>query len=153
MLENNGGNIVIASSVVQHDFDVSTFANRQKGEVPGIGPVKILCTKSIATKIINFSKCLKDLKLHMGTIATGDQFISCLKKRLEIKNDFDAIACDMESASIGQVCFVNNVDFGVIRSISDGACESSSVDFPDFIKSSALNAAKILDTFTKHINQ
>ncbi len=147
------GDIVIAFSVVQHDFDVSAFANRQKGEVPGIGLVKIPCTKLVTNKIISSSKEINGLKIHTGTIATGDQFIGCLKKRLKIKNDFDAIACDMESASIGQTCFINNIDFGVIRSISDSACENSNIDFPDFIKSSALNAAKILDTFTKHIKQ
>ena len=55
----------------------------------------------------------------------------------------------MESGSIGQVCYVNKKEFGIIRSISDNANNSSNTDFNKFIKSSSKNAAIIMSNFIK----
>ncbi len=41
------------------------------------------------------------------------------KKKDEIVDKFDAIAAEMEGGSIGHVCYVNNVPFTILRSISD----------------------------------
>ena len=38
----------------------------------------------------------------------------------------------MEGASIGHVCYMNGVPFGVLRAISDGANDDSHMDYPEF---------------------
>lgn len=55
-----------------------------------------------------------------GLIVTGDQFITDEAQLKQIKADFpEALAVDMESAAIAQVCHQNQVLFGSIRMISD----------------------------------
>ena len=58
--------------------------------------------------------------IHKGLICTGDQFISSLEEDLRIKALYpDALACDMESAAIAQVCHLYGVPFLCFRAISD----------------------------------
>jgi adenosylhomocysteine nucleosidase len=77
-----------------------------------------------------------------GTIATGDQFIGSQAVKDRIVNTFGAIACEMEGAAIGQVCYVNKVPFAVIRAISDDADGGACEDYPTFAKMAAKNSAK-----------
>lgn len=59
-------------------------------------------------------------KLKYGLICSGDKFISQSSEVEEIKSHFpEALAVDMESASIAQVCVMNGVPFNILRVISD----------------------------------
>lgn len=61
-----------------------------------------------------------DSPLHCGLICTGDQFISTVEEDTHIRSLYpDALACDMESASIAQVCLHYGVPFLSFRIISD----------------------------------
>ncbi len=143
------GDVVVASGVIQHDFDVTAFPGRKKGEISGLQIVEFECAKWITEKMLYCSRNIADLNLHTGTILTGDQFLNSTQKLYELKNEFGGIACEMEAGSIGHVCYVNKVDFGVIRSISDSADNSSMVDFKTFITKSSKNASLILSNFIK----
>lgn len=145
----NIGDIVIASAVIQHDFDISAFPNRKKGEVPGIDTVEIKTTDWIRNKILVCSQDIGTYQVHNGIILSGDQFICSKQKLVELKNEFNGITCEMEAGSIGQVCYLNKKDFGIIRSISDHADNSSNVDFEKFVCDSSKNAALILRNFIK----
>lgn len=145
----NISDVIIGENVIQHDFDVSAFPGRQKGEICGINLVKIPCSKWLTQKIIKSTNKIKDISIHQGTILTGDQFINSSEKLFELRKTFDGIACEMEAGSIGHVCYYNDVDFAIIRSISDRADKKSPVDFESFIKTSSRNSAAILDEFTK----
>ncbi|MBD5218541.1 MAG: 5'-methylthioadenosine/adenosylhomocysteine nucleosidase [Bacteroidales bacterium] len=60
------------------------------------------------------------IEVRYGLICSGDKFISEAKEVEEIKRHFpEALAVDMESASIGQVCVMKGVPFNIIRVISD----------------------------------
>ena len=56
--------------------------------------------------------------VFFGRIVTGEAFIS-EDGRERINKEFAPLAVDMESASVAHVCYVNNVPFMVIRSITD----------------------------------
>lgn len=61
-----------------------------------------------------------DLKMHFGLIISGDQFITKLEELQNIKQKFpDALAVDMESNAIAQVCYLYNTPFLSVRLISD----------------------------------
>ena len=143
------GDIAVARGLVQHDFDISSFPNRKKGEIAGINSVEIQTTKWITDKILVCSGDISPIRMHTGTILSGDQFICSPQKLTELRSEFGGIACEMEAGSIGQVCYVNKKEFGIIRSISDHADNSSNIDFDKFIKSSSKNAAIILSNFIK----
>ena len=40
----------------------------------------------------------------------------------------------MEGAAVAQVCYDYNIDFGIVRTISDKAKETASIDFQKFAK-------------------
>ena len=147
----NIGDIVVASGTIQHDFDISAFPNRKKGEISGIDSVEIKCTNWIANKLLKYSEKFQNFKIHSGIILTGDQFINSKAKLIELKNEFGGIACEMEAGSIAQTCFINKTDFGIIRAISDNADNNSHVDFYSFVKSSSRNNALLLYEFIKSI--
>ncbi len=57
-------------------------------------------------------------KIFFGRIVTGEAFISN-NGRTEIISKYHPLCVDMETASIAHVCYVNNVPFIAIRSITD----------------------------------
>ena len=143
---------VIANNVVQHDFDVSAFPNRKKGEIPALNLVQIPCSPWIIKNISSIIKnTVKNIKIHYGTVVSGDQFINSPTKLIQLNNYFCGIACDMESGAIGQTCLLNKIDFGIIRSISDNANSSAKVNFGKFIIKASVNACNILSEFLKTI--
>ncbi|MFA3791931.1 purine phosphorylase [Aliiglaciecola sp. SL4] len=59
-----------------------------------------------------------DIKIG-GNGVTGSVFLDNAEYRNWLQRVYDAQVAEMESAAVGQVCFVNEVDWIVIRSISD----------------------------------
>lgn len=73
--------------------------------------------------------------LHKGLICSGDQFIDELPALKRIKDNFpDALAVDMESGAIAQVCHLRQVPFLALRVISDspGASHDNTKQYLDF---------------------
>ena len=73
--------------------------------------------------------------IHKGLICSGDQFIDTLDAVNRIKGNFpDALAVDMESGAIAQVCYLNKVPFLALRVISDspGASHDNTRQYLDF---------------------
>ena len=73
--------------------------------------------------------------IHKGLICSGDQFIDKLEDIKRIKGSFpDALAVDMESGAISQVCYLNKVPFLALRVISDspGASHDNTKQYLDF---------------------
>ena len=73
--------------------------------------------------------------IHKGLICSGDQFIDKKEDVDRIKGDFpDALAVDMESGAIAQVCYLNKVPFLALRVISDspGASHDNTRQYLDF---------------------
>lgn len=143
------GDVVIADATIQHDFDISAFSHRKKGEISGINSVKIKTSQHIIDKLIVCSKKIKHLIFHCGTVLTGDQFITSKIKLMDLKNEFGGLACDMEAGSIAQTCYLNGISYGIVRAISDSANSNSTLDFKSFIESSSENAALLIEEFIK----
>lgn len=143
------GDIVIGENAAEHDFDVSVFPNRKKGQIPGFSDAKIPCTPWITELLTKCANEIPDIKKCSGTILTGDQFINSPDKISELKKEFGGIACEMEAGSIAQVCHINNIEFGIIKSISDLANQNSHIDFHTFIKEASQKAGLLLLKFIK----
>lgn len=137
--------IAIASKVVQHDMDTSAIGD-PKGLISGINVIYFeACEEVIST--IQKSATLTGCNTQIGIIASGDKFISQDSDKDEIKAEFGAIACEMEGASVGHVCFVNKVPFGVIRAISDG--QGAEMDYMTFANKAAENSVEITKKFVE----
>ena len=73
--------------------------------------------------------------IHKGLICSGDQFIDTTDAIERIKGNFpEALAVDMESGAIAQVCHLNRVPFLALRVISDspGASHNNTQQYMDF---------------------
>lgn len=73
--------------------------------------------------------------IHRGLICSGDQFIDTEEAIMRIKGHFpEALAVDMESGAIAQVCHMNRVPFLALRVISDspGANRDNTRQYMDF---------------------
>lgn len=143
------GDIVIADQVVEHDMDTTPFGD-EPGFISGINRAYMPCDAEMAALL---AECTADLGIHtvVGTVASGDQFICTDEQRGRIIRQFNAYAAEMEGASIGHVCTMNGVKFGVLRAISDGANDDSTIDFPTFCKMAADNSIKIVELMLKKL--
>lgn len=146
------GDIAVAENVVEHDMDTTPIGD-VPGYISGLNIVRIPCDKWLSQKMIDAASKLENVKILTGTIASGDQFISMDDERKKIVDNFGAIAAEMEGASIGHVCYMNGVHFGVLRAISDGANSDSAMDYPTFAKMAAANSIKIICEMLSQIKE
>ena len=100
------GDVAVAQNLVQHDMDTTSLGDA-KGLISGVNKVYFENDKDITNTII---KALdnQNVKYKLGTIASGDVFINGSKGDI-IKSEFNAISCEMESASVSLVCYQNVV--------------------------------------------
>lgn len=135
------GDIAISDNVVQHDMDTSPLGD-PVGLISGINVINFNANEHL---VKTAEAVLKENNFNFktGVIASGDQFIALKEQKDAIIKNFNAIACEMEGASIGHTCYVNNVGFIVIRAISDSADDSATLDYPTFLKKAAENSFKI----------
>ena len=134
--------IAVADAVVQHDMDTSPLGD-PVGLLSGINVVKIHTSESLADRIEAEAKAMGKHVVR-GVIASGDQFINSAEKKSWIASSFDGIACEMEGAAIGHVCYVNGVEFAVIRSISDNASGVADIEFPEMARRAAAQAQELI---------
>ncbi len=142
------GDIVIAESVVQHDMDTSPLGD-PKGLISGINIINIPCDKAVAEYLKNCCDSL-GIKNFGGVIATGDVFMSNEENKKEVADRFNAKACEMEGASVGQVCYVNKVPFCVLRAISDNADDGAEITYETFAAESAKKTHAVIDKFIRN---
>ena len=142
------GDIVIAESVVQHDMDTSPLGD-PKGLISGINIINVPCDKAVAEYLKNCCDSL-DIKNFGGVIATGDVFMSNEENKKEVADRFNAKACEMEGASVGQVCYVNKVPFCVLRAISDNADDGAEITYETFAAESAKKTHAVIDKFIRN---
>ena len=114
----NSLDVVAGKEYVHHD--VFCGPENEWGQVQGL-PSAFLADKKLLA-------CVEKLKnaqafscpVHAGLICTGEQFITDSHKLQDIRKNFPgALACDMESASFAQVCYLYKVPFLSFRVISD----------------------------------
>ena len=113
---------VVATQLVQHDYGQITNDGfewfegyvGENGRYPCDEALVDLAYRS-AVKVVGEDHAFK------GTIATGDQCVASEEYVKVLQDDFDAIACEMEGASIALVCMKYEVPFVVIRAMSDKA--------------------------------
>lgn len=110
----NRGDLVIADRYLEHDFDL-TMIGYKPCEKPG--QEYIYNADSRLLEI--FKGCLKGATV--GTAVCGDRFICNENDRNFLKDNFDAVSCDMETGAIAAVCAMANVPFLALRRVSDDA--------------------------------
>lgn len=110
----NRGDICICDRYLEHDFDLTTIGYKPC-EKPG--------QKFVYESNKYLLRLIKDMlpEIKAGLAATGDRFVSDASLRDFLKNEFNAMSCDMETAAIAYVCEYANLPFAAVRKISDDA--------------------------------
>jgi adenosylhomocysteine nucleosidase len=142
------GDIVIASDLVQHDMDV-TFFEYPLGQVPRLEDFDFACDESLIEKAKEAADKRAEGNVFVGRIISGDQFVSDADHQVFLEKEFDAYACEMEGASIGQVCYLNSIPYVVIRSISDNAMNGTHMDYETFKPLAIKNSVEIVKDMLK----
>ena len=135
------GDIVIAEDCVQHDVRVDFL-----GLPPGKIPFSDLRFFEAAPSLVERARDveLPEHTVRLGRICTGDTFIQDEARRDEIHKELEGDCVEMEGASVGQVCTLNDVPFLLVRAISDRADGSSDIDFQEFLHEAAQSSARIV---------
>ena len=137
--------VVIADKVVQHDMDTSAIGDPY-GLISGINVIYIDADEGASESLASACQSL-NYKFHSGAIASGDKFIASKSDKDLIKERFGARACEMEGAAIGQVCYVNNTKFAILRAISDG--EGAEMDYMTFAPLASKQSIEIIKKFVE----
>jgi adenosylhomocysteine nucleosidase len=164
------GDVVIGTSLLQHDLDPSPIFPRY--EVPLLGKSLLEPDAKIRDGLKRAAQEFVREDLHSlvaqselaafrirspqvvgGLIASGDKFFASAREVEELRGRLPLVACvEMEGAAVAQVCEEYGIPFGVVRTLSDSADESSVHDFPRFIREVARHySLGILERFAREL--
>ena len=132
--------IVLSEAIIQHDMDARPLFD--KFVIPAIGEKQIKVKESlinyfydILEKNIRNKKHSKFKSIYKGLIATGDMFISKKEKLNQLSQEIpNLLAVEMEGGAFAQVAHQENIDWIVIRVISDGANDNAELEFQEFLE-------------------
>ncbi|MCB2299278.1 5'-methylthioadenosine/S-adenosylhomocysteine nucleosidase [Clostridium tagluense] len=142
------GDIVISSEVAYHDVSPGILTEYH----PWMEDIYFRPDVELLKLCENVSKSFSiTSKCHVGRIITGEAFITN-NERESLIEKFNPICVDMESASVAHTCYVNNIPFIIIRSVSDGANENASETFAINIEMAALNSIKLVEELIKGLS-
>lgn len=108
------GELTVGTEYIEHDFDLTPLGYP-------------MCKKPLQNYIYKADNALLDVltdiypEMKRGVIVSGDCFISSDEKKSFLKNTFNAMSCDMESAAVAYVCEQADIPFAAVRRISDDA--------------------------------
>lgn len=143
------GDVVLGSRTVHHDYD-QTADGLRKGQIEGFdseffdGDARLIeaMEQALESEKINY---------RVGVIASGDRFVADKETAQAINAQFGAFACEMESASIAQVCALYKVPYLAVRAISDDGGDGAVGSFYEFLRAAAANNVRAILRFISRI--
>jgi len=124
------GDVIIPTSAIQWDFNLSAlYAHTNNTTVVSV-------PNNIASS---------------GIIATGDAFVTDTTLKHQIREETGAIALDMESAAVAEVCSRNMVPCLIIKGISDDASRVAPGDLQANLNLVMFKACSTLQTILSAI--
>jgi adenosylhomocysteine nucleosidase len=137
----NCGDIIVSAQVAHHDLPAEILTEYH----PWMKSIYMEADKAMVNACIRVVDSTEFAgKVYKGIIVTGETFISCADKHKELAA-LGAMCVDMESASVAQTCYVNQIPFVVIRSISDHADEDSVEAFESNVETVSLNSLALVE--------
>ncbi len=161
------GDLIVADRAFQHDYGFygSSLKVHPVGTMPELGfsdegrslyfdlkqnwPEGLYERFTDSLKEINLTSIERNdspytPKIYSGyVVATGDQFVANAALKTTIAN-LKGDVVEMEGAAVAQVAVQNNIPLLIIRSVSDEASGSATVDFPTFLEKVVENNARVL---------
>lgn len=139
----NPGDIVISTDLLYHDVDTTVFGDKI-GQIPDMDVYDFKADSDLVSKAYSIAKNVSTHNVFKGRIVSGDQFIADIDKIVYFRKTFDAYAVEMEGTAIAHTCYLNNVKFVIIRSISDRADGDAHMDYDVFQGIAIKNSVDII---------
>ncbi|MBJ6363263.1 5'-methylthioadenosine/adenosylhomocysteine nucleosidase [Paenibacillus sp. GCM10012307] len=144
------GDIVISSSCMQHDMDVTPLGFA-RGVIPYQDISDFAADPDLVELAQELSRRLFDGRSFTGKILSGDQFIASRETVKELYEQLGGIATEMEGAALAQVCWLNAIPYVVIRSMSDKADGSAHVNFAEFTGKASNHSYQIIEAMVARL--
>lgn len=117
------GQVVVATRALQHDLDARPLT-QARGMIPALGIGTIPANPAVSETLLRAAR-YKSEDAQAGLVLTGDQIVTSRAVRYGLAREFPDAAClDMETASVAQVAYQNDVPWSALRVISDAADET-----------------------------
>ena len=143
--------VVISSDVLHHDMDATGFGY-PLGQIPRMDTLSFAADERLIKLAGEACKnAVPEIGVHVGRVVSGDQFISDKGVKERISSNFDGFCTEMEGAAIAQVSYLNKVPFVILRTISDKADDSATMDYPAFEKLAIANNVKVMKELVANI--
>jgi len=146
------GDVVVATSLIQHDLDARPLFPRH--QVPLLGIERFATDDTLTRELLHAAEAffannllsavgaetlaafgIAQPALHQGLIASGDQFIGSASEVARLRALLpDLLAVEMEGAAVAQICHEYGVPCAVLRTVSDRADDSAHVAFDEFLR-------------------
>jgi len=124
------GDVVVSNYVVQYDFDLTAFGRRH-GELPDVGRMIEADPRMVKLACYAFDDNFKYMKgspqLVVGTIASGDRFVSDPRK-------------------------IEWLPFVILRTISDTAGSDAKDEFESYLKDACNNSFRIVSSILEAVS-
>jgi len=101
-------------------------------------------SKKVKFETINTTTGERAPHVLEGVVVTGDVFVASPKKCLQLRQELNADAVEMEGAAVAQICYQQVTPCIVIRSISDSADEGAIQDTQMFYIMAARNSSSLV---------
>ena len=145
------GDLVISKDAMYHDFDCSVLNPAYPvGQVPGLPVRKFAADPQMVQVAFDSAQQVHKDHVHIGTVASGDQFVSQKALKEKIIADTGGLCTEMEGAAIAHAAWRNGKPFVVIRAISDKADDSAQMDYPTFEAAAAKHCAAVTKAVAKN---
>lgn len=162
------GDVVVASSLLQHDMDASPLfprhvvpghaADRWATHAPWAHALQAAAhevlqalPQHVGTEAMA-RHGLHQPRAHQGLVVSGDRFVCTSAESQALRQTLpDALAVEMEGAAVAQVCADFGVPFAAVRTISDRADDDAHRDFVTFVQdvASRYSAHMVLSSLPK----
>lgn len=150
--EINIGDVVISTDVVHHDMDATGFGY-PLGQVPQMKIFSFPASESL--RKLAKEVCQKvnpEINVFEGRVVSGDQFVSDKARKEMIAETFGGYCTEMEGVAIAQAAYLNDIDFVIIRAISDKADDSANMDYEMFEKMAIEHSVRLIHGFIRELD-
>ena len=138
------GDLVISRDAMYHDFTCHDLnPNYVVGQIPGLSVIRFPADEKLIACAEKAAKMTDTPHVRVGTVASGDQFVSNKALKEQIIANTGAYCTEMEGAAIAHAAWRNGVPFVIIRAISDKADDSAQMDYPTFEAIAACRCAAV----------
>lgn len=137
--------IVVGTRLVQHDL--GQLSNNGFEWYDGSGNIGgwFTCDKNLIGLAWEAAvETVGEDHVFQGVIATGDQFIASEQYVKQLYADFNAMACEMEGASVAAVCEQYGIPYVVLRTMSDKADGLAVSTYDAMVDTASDNSCRIV---------